>query len=116
MEFWWGSDISPVALLLDRLPCLEELELVRCELADPSLRSPSETSGGFPHLKSIIFESCADVSDRLLADMAELSPLLSHLFVDCDYHGKHRKTFPSFSGLGGLLGRVRKCPLTLLRK
>jgi hypothetical protein len=106
MEFWWGHDISPVALLLDRLPCLEELELSLCRLADPSLRSASQASGGFPHLKSITFESCANVSDRLLADMAELSPRLSHLFVDCDHLGKHRKPVPSVSGLRRLLGRV----------
>jgi hypothetical protein len=118
MEFWLGRDISPITLLLDRLPCLEELELFRCELADPSLRSASETGGGFPHLKSINFESCANVSDRLLADMAELSPRLSHLFVDCDYGGVRREIVPSFSGLRRLLGRVetKKCPLTLLRK
>jgi hypothetical protein len=105
MKFLWGRDISPVALLLDRLPCLEELELYMCELADPSLRSASETSRGFPHLKSITFKFCMNVSDRLLADMAELSPRLSHLFVDLDYMEEH-KTVPSFSGLLRLLGRV----------
>ncbi len=106
MEFLWGQAVSPVALLLDRLPCLEELELDRCKLADPSLRSASETSGGFPHLKSITFESCVNVSDRLLAYMAELSPRLSHLFVDGDYRGVRREIVPSFSGLRRLLGRV----------
>jgi hypothetical protein len=113
MEFWLGHDISPVTLLLDRLPCLEELELSLCELADPSLRSAIETSGGFPHLKSITFDRCMNVSDRLLADMAELSPRLSHLFVDCDHPGDLRKNVPSFSGLRRLLGRVetKKCPL-----
>jgi hypothetical protein len=103
MTFLGGSDVCPVALLLDRLPCLEELELSMCELADPSLRSASETSGGFPHLKSITF-SCMNVSDRLLADMAELSPRLSHLFVD-NFLGERWVT-PSFSGLRRLLGRV----------
>jgi hypothetical protein len=106
MKFLRGRDISPVVLLLDRLPCLEELELHECKLADPPLGSASETSGGFPHLNSITFESCVNVSDRLLAYMAELSPRLSHLFVDCDHPGDLRKNVPSFSGLRRLLGRV----------
>ncbi len=106
MKFLGGNAISPVALLMDRLPCLEELELHECKLADPPLRRASETSGGFPYLKSITFESCVNVSDRLLVDMAELSPRLSHLFVDGDYRGVPREIVPSFSGLRRLLGRV----------
>jgi hypothetical protein len=106
MKFLEGNAVSPVALLLDRLPSLEELELSMCKLAYPPLRSASETSGGFPHLKSITFESCVNVSDCMLAEMAELSPRLSHLFVDGDYLEEYEETFPSFSGLRRLLGRV----------
>ncbi len=106
MEFLWGQAVSPVALLLDRLPCLEELELSMCKLAYPPVLSASETSGGFPHLKSITFESCVNVSDCMLAEMAELSPRLSHLFIDGDHPREYKETFPSFSGLRRLLGRV----------
>jgi hypothetical protein len=106
MKFLGGNAVSPVALLLDRLPCLEELELSKCKLEYPPLRSASETSGGFPHLKSITFENCVNVSGRLLTYMAELSPRLSHLFIDGDYLREYQETFPSFSGLRHLLGRV----------
>jgi hypothetical protein len=106
MVFEYGRRFSPLALLMDRLPCLEELELVECDLETLSLQSPSKTSGVFPHLNSITFQACLKVTDRLLAEMAELSPRLSHLFVDCDYLAGSRETVPSFSGLRRLLGRV----------
>jgi hypothetical protein len=113
MEFVQGRDFSPVALLLDRLPCLEELELYCCSMESSSVPSASKGNKGFPHLNSINFKRCTSVSDSLLADMAELSPRLSHLFVD-SIHGY----VPTFRGLRRLLGRVetKKCPLTILRK
>jgi hypothetical protein len=104
MKFLGGNAVSPVALLLDRLPCLEELELHECELAKPSLRSASETRGGFPHLKSITFKQCHNVSDRLLADMAELSHQLQHLYVGCDGEAGRRERVLTSSGLRRLLG------------
>jgi hypothetical protein len=120
MTFLRGTDVCPLALLLDRLPCLEELELYESGLEDRSLRSAPETGGDFPHLKSITFKRCKKVSDCLLAAMAELSPRLSHLFVDCNYPYLIERwdAVPSFSGLRRLLGRVetKKCPLILLRK
>jgi hypothetical protein len=109
VELREGRKVYPVALLLDRLPRLEELEVYKCSLVSTVV--PSElktTSGAFPYLSSILFQGCMNVSDRLLAVMAELSPRLSQLCVGCDWlEGPTTgECVPTFSGLRRLLGRV----------
>jgi hypothetical protein len=129
MQFWEGLKVYPVALLQNRLPCMEELEIYKCSLLSTSVRSaasPTTTSGAFPNLNSITFKECKNVSDRLLTVMAELSPRLSHLFVSCAWRvavmlGPHApeedpttgECLPTFGGLRRLLGRVeaKKCLL-----
>jgi len=97
-----GRKFDPLAQVNNRLPFLEELKVYRCSLVTPTA---SNQMGAFPPVKSIIFEECMNVSDELLALLAELCSSLSHLTVSCDYlEGLNGgEDVPTFEGLLRLL-------------
>ena len=84
LKLKFGSRIDLVALLHNRLPFLEHLDLFQCSLAPLTTAVPTTRNMTvLHHLHSLSLENCTNVTDELVLVLVGLCPCLSDLSISC---------------------------------